>query len=312
MAGRGKQLKMSTELSPSSGLRLVLVSTGPSAHLAADTLAQHLGLSPEVALTLLTEAPSVLAEAIDPVAARPLADLLRSFGLRVRLDASSASEQRWDLSIQLVMPVRLKRTVRIVSEQTGLAQSEVSHRLRRPGGVVLTGKSRAEIDRLGAALNRLGSLALIESDPASAVYDVFLPDADETEELSNRLRMIGAERDPITGAVAAGLDRALCDHLTGRFGGQEWLVLDRAFQRYDLYLTRATGWVTRDLADFLVARTGLPRSRFEVLSDGLPLRIEFGLTHAAARQFRADYASIGLHTLLMLSGLVETVDNPTL
>ncbi len=300
---------MTTELSSSSRLRLVLVSTGPAAQLAVGTLAQHLGLSAETALARLCDAPSVLAEAIEPDLARKLADLLRSFGLRVRLDDSTGRTARFDLSIQIALPVRIQRAVRMVAEQTGLPVEHVASQLHRPGGVVLTGLERAEVDRLQAALGRSGSLVLIESDPASAIYDVFLPDQEMNEALSDRLRMMGAEPDPITGAVAAGLDRALCDHLLGRDPVSGLLALSRAFQRYDMYLSRATGWVTNDLADFLVARTGLPRSRFEVLSERLPLKIETGLTHASARQFRADYASIGLHTLLVLSGLAETPDN---
>lgn len=303
---------MATNLSSSSGLRLVLVSTGPNAHLAADLLARHLGETPEAALARLAHAPSVLAEAVDPHIAQNLAGLLRSFGLRVRLDALHGPETPVNLSIQISMPVRMQRTIRIVAEQTGLSPAEATLGLQRPGGVILKGVSRAEAARMRAKLDRVGTLTVIESDPASAIYDVFLPDRDPGEALTDRLRMMGAEADPITNAIASGLDGALCDHLLRRMPDAGMLVLDRAFQRYDLYLSRATGWVTQDLADFLVARTGLPRSRFEVLSDRLPLRIELGLPHAAARQFRADYASIGLHTFLVLSGLVQVSDNPNL
>lgn len=303
---------MATNLSSSSGLRLVLVSTGPNAHLAAGVVASHLGLTPEVALARLLQAPSVLAEAVEPPVARKLADLLRSFGLRVRLDAVQGPEAPVDLSIQISVPVRMQRAIRIVAEQTGLTQDEVACKLHCPGGVILTGIDGAEAQRMRAKLDRVGTLTVTESDPASAVYDVFLPDRDTDEALGDRLRMMGAEPDPITNAVAAGLDRALCNHLLRRFPEAGMLVLDRAFQRYDLYLSRATGWVTQDLADFLVARTALPRSRFEVLSERLPVKIELGLPYAAARQFRADYASIGLHTFLVLSGLVQTADNPNL
>lgn len=265
-----------------------------------------------VALQRLSEAPSVLAEGLDPESAGRLANLLRSVGLRVRVDGDGAQGRRVDLSIQLAVPVRVQRAIRMVAAETGLAVDTVTEALATPGGLVLTGLFEDEAMRLQQALGKLASLLLIFSDPASAVYDVFLPDGPADEALSTRLRMMGAEPDPISGAVATGLDRALCRHLTQHFPDAGLLVMDRAFQRFDLYLTRVTGWVTGDLADFLVARTGLPRSRFEVISDGVPLRIEVGLTRAAARQFRADYATIGLHTLMLLSGLSETADNPKL
>ncbi|MBC2836088.1 hypothetical protein [Paragemmobacter straminiformis] len=300
---------MTTELSSSARLRLVLVSTGPSAALAAATLQQHLNLPERVALERLSSAPSVLAEGLDADTARRLANLLRSFGLRVRVDGDGVTSDLVDLSIQLAMPLRVQRTVRQIVVETGLDAGEIGAALAGPGGLVLTGLPRDEVSRLQQSLGRMNSLTLIESDPASAVYDVYLPDGTVNEALSERLRMMGAEGDPITGAVATGLDRALCRHLVQRFPDAGLIAIDRAFQRFDLYLTRVTGWVTRDLADFLAARTGLPRSRFEVLSQGTPLRIELGLTHAAARQFRADYATIGLHTLMVLSGLGEDSDN---
>lgn len=270
---------------------------------------QHLDLTERIALERLSSAPSVLADGLDAVTAGRLANLLRSFGLRVRVDSGTGKDALVDLSIQLAMPLRVQRTVRLIMAETGLAAPDIAKALAGPGGLVLAGLRSDEVARLQQSLGRANSLVLIESDPASAVYDVFLPDRTADEALSERLRMMGAEADPITGAVATGLDRALCRHLVQRFPDAGLIALDRAFQRFDLYLTRVTGWVTRDLADFLVARTGLPRSRFEVLSQGEPLRIELGLTHAAARQFRADYATIGLHTLMVLSGLGEDSDN---
>lgn len=274
--------------------------------MATDTLVRYLGLTPEIAMARLSEAPSVLAEAMEAEAARNLSELLRSLGLRVRLDDMDRDERLRDVSIQLTVPVRMKRAVRVLAELTDLSEDEVALRLRGPGGIILTGLSGAETERLRAGTARLGNITFIESDPGSATYDIFLRDGEAGEGLTDRLRMMGAEPDPITGALAAGLDRALCRHLKSRVDRSDLLILDRNFQRYDLYLTRATGWMTRDLADFLVARTGLPRSRFEILSDELPLRIELGLTHAVSRQFRADYASIGLHTFLLLSGLSDS------
>lgn len=309
---KGRETALSTEISSPLRVRMVLVSTGPLARLAAGTLAHHLGCATEDALARLGEAPSVLAEAMDAGRARHIAGLLRAFGLKVRIDAPDSDEVRFDLSIQIAVPVRMQRAVRAIAGQTGLPVEQVADRLTLPGGLMLTGLRRVEIDRMHEALCHHSSLVLTVSDPASAVYDVFLTDGLAGDDLSDRLRMMGAQADPITGAVAAGLDRALCDHLRGRFVQPDLLIIDRAFQRYDLYLSRVTGWVSRDLADFLAARTGLPRSGFEVLPERLPLRIESGLSHAASRQFRADYASIGLHVLLVLSGLGQRPDNPNL
>lgn len=304
--------QMAASLSSSLQVSLVLVASGQNPVLAAGVLARHLGISEPEAQLRLCDSQSPLAEALDPASARRLAELLRSFGVRARLEPDVMQDGRIDVSIQLAVPVRVQRTIRQLARHTGLTEAEISERLQRPGGLMLEGLDRAEVERLKTAVMRMNSLLFLESDPAGAVYDVFLTHGDATDRLTDRLKVMGAEPDPITGAIASGLDAALCNHLKRRSDDAGLLVLDRAFQRYDLYLTRATGWVTRDLADFLVARTGHSRSRFEVLSQSLPLKIETGLTHCAARQFRADYGSIGLHTLLVLSGLERNPDNPIL
>ncbi len=300
---------MRANLSASSRSSLVLVSTGPVAHLAEATLCKHLGISRADAYGLLENAPAILADGLDPVVAHRVAGLLQAFGLRVRFDTAAATTQVFDLSIQFAVPVRKPRTIRILAEQTGLDEATVQQALHRPGGLILRGLTRAGLDRYHAGLGRLANLSLVEADPETALYDAFLVEGKTTPALSAHLQIMGVAPDAITGAVAAGLDRHLCSHLERRANLPRMMVLNRAFQRYDLYLSRATGWVTRDLADFLVSRTGLPRSRFEVLSNNLPMRIEYGLCRAAALQFRADYAAIGLHTSLALSGLAETADN---
>lgn len=303
---------MSAGVSSSLRVSLVLVGSGQNPVLAAGVLARHLDISEAAARARLCDGASLLAEALDTDFARRLADLLRSFGVRVRVEPDLAYIRRTDLAVQMAVPLRVQRTIRQVARHTGLSVEDVAEQLQRPGGVVLTALEQPEVERLRNALGQMNSLVLVESDPARAVYDVFLPDGNVTDDLGVRLKIMGAEPDPITGAIASGLDVTLRNHLESHVKDAGLLILDRAFQRYDLYLTRATGWVTRDLADFLGTRTGLSRSRFEVLSQSLPLRIETGLTHAAARQFRADYGSIGLHTLLMLSGLDRNSDNPNL
>lgn len=280
--------------------------------LAADLLARHLGLTRSAALERLAEAPSVIADAVDSTLGAHLAGLLRSCGMGVRLEGAEPAEGVVDLSIQLVMPIRVQRMMRLISRETGLPLDEVADGLRRPGGLVMHGLARAEAQRIRGTLGRAAFLSVTVSDPAGAIYDVFAPKGHMTPALADRLRLIGAVQDPITGAVAIGLDHDLRERLVRQDEGARLLVLDRAFQRYDMYLTWASGWVCRDLADFLVSRTGLPRSRFEVMSHGRPLRIESGLTYAAARQFRADYGAIGLETRMVLSGLAENADNPVL
>ncbi|MEY4696958.1 MAG: hypothetical protein RIT14_1386, partial [Pseudomonadota bacterium] len=162
-------------------------------------------------------------------------------------------------------------------------------------------------------LRRGRDLLTLLSDPETATYDIFptmplLPQPAAI--LSHHLRILGVTGDPLTGALAAGLDHRMRSHLLAHFEGLGLIAIDRAFQRYDLDLVSVSGWVTSDLADFLMSRTSVPRARFEVISPSCPLRIELALPHTAARQFRADYAALGLGTRLVLRGLSELGENP--
>lgn len=284
---------------------LCLSAATPTAHLAAPVLAHHLGISRQAALRLIGSAPCVIASALDPQPAQRLLSILSSLGLRVRLVQQDGTTSRVDLSVQLSV---WSDAAKLSDRLAGLLDqnpAEVTASLSRPGGLILADMPADEATTLCNRLRRTRGLVILRSDPETALYDVFatrpLSD-DEQHRLQACLRLIGSTADPVTGALAAGLGRSLRDHVLSRLPDLGLFAIDRVFQRYDLMLTDVTGWVTKDLADFLVGRTAQPRSRFEVISPDAPLALDRGLGQNVARQFRGDYAAIGLHTRLILSG----------
>ncbi len=284
---------------------LCLPAATPTAHLAAPVLAQHLGISRQAALRLIGSAPCVIASGLNPQPAQRLLSVLSALGLRVRLVQHDGTTSRVDLSVQLSV---WSDAAKLSDRLAGLLDqnpAELAITLSRPGGLILPDMHADEATTLCNRLRRTRGLVILRSDPETAIYDVFatrpLSD-DEQQRLQTCLRLIGSTADPITGALAAGLGRSLRDHVLSRLPDLGLLALDRVFQRYDLMLTDVTGWVTKDLADFLVGRTAQPRSRFEVISPDAPLALDRGLGQNVARQFRGDYAAIGLDTRLILSG----------
>ncbi|MEY4871298.1 MAG: hypothetical protein RLZZ563_628 [Pseudomonadota bacterium] len=284
---------------------LCLSAPSPAAVLAAPVLAKHLGISRQAALRRLGSAPCVLATCLDPQPAQRLLALMSALGLRVRLVQSNSAARRVDVSVQLSVWSDAKRLSKRIADVMDRDPHDIAIALAQPGGLILQDLDGDDANSLCAQLRRTRGLVILRSDPETAVYDVFanrpLSDA-EGHRLRSCLRLIGSTPDPVTGAVAAGLGRSLRDHVLSRLPDLGLFALDRCFQRYDLMLSDVSGWLTKDLADFLAGRTAKPRSRFEVISPETPLPLDLGLTQQVARQFRGDYAAIGLNTRLVLSG----------
>lgn len=249
-----------------------------------------------------------LAEGLRATQAARLQTILSVLGLPVRID-DGTGQTRIDLSVQLSVWADAPRVARRVARLLRLDPDHVSRALAGPGGLVLSDLPRAAADGLAATLRRTRGLVVLASDTATALYDIHCarPLArHESDRLAETLRLLGSEPDLLTGAVAANLTRRHRDLLLARLPDLGLLALDRSFQRFDLLLTGTTGWVTRELADFLTTRTQQPRARFETLSSAAPLTLDLSLTMAVARQFCADYAAIGLFVRPILSGWKTT------
>jgi peptidoglycan hydrolase-like protein with peptidoglycan-binding domain len=294
-----------TRLSSGNTVQISLLSTTGVEHLAATMLADHLMISHTAACGKLAQAPSVLIDGIDAAAGARLHRILLALGLKVAIGDGATKKDRLDLSVQLAYRYFASSVMAEVSQILGETTESLSRAFAQPGGFILAGLARETAMRMRDALCRVKGVIVSVSDPDTAVYDLYTRDGitrEATQPLLTHLQRIGLWADPVTGALATGLTAFTRNHILARFADRQILVLDRAFQRFDVVLTGMTGWLTADLADFLVSRTALPRARFEALSPARPLCIERGLTYAGARQFHADYESIGVHTRLRLSG----------
>lgn len=288
----------------SAKANLCLYATSPAAILAAPVLAKHLGISRQAALRRMGAAPCVIASELEPQSAQRLLALMSALGLRVRLVHSDQASFRVDLSVQLSVWSDATKLGKRLSALLGRDAQDLGAALSQPGGLILPDLESEAAALLAARLQRTRGLVVLRSDPETAVYDLFTTQplsASQVQRLQSCLRVIGSTSDPVTGAVAAGLGRSLRDHVLSRLPDLGLFALDRCFQRYDLILSDVSGWLTKDLADFLAGRTSQPRSRFEVISPETPLPLDLGLSQHIARQFQSDYAAIGLTTQLILS-----------
>lgn len=297
-------------------LRLSLLSPCSTVSLAAPTLAAHLGIGPEDAVQRLTNAPSVLANRLEETRAKRLANLLLAIGVEVRLEPSHqktcATGQRaavFDLSIQPIESDNLTSLAEALAESLPanlLATyarniTKIHQALAGPNGLVLVNISSEQIKQTRQALRRIEGLRLATSNPISALHDIFA-DPREPGQVPKTvcvaLQHLGLAPCPLTGALATRVDTRTRDLLFKRFEKVGLIAMNRDFQRFDLFLTGVRNLSPRELADFLIARSDLPRKSLERMSR--PLKIETGLTRANALAFQSDYAALGLETCARL------------
>ena len=283
--------------------------------LAAPVLASHLGITEGLAFRRLSNSPGPIARGLRQEAAQRLCSVLSALGLQLYLRPDGDRTAQFDLSVQLSVWADSRRAVARLAAVLSRDPADIAQALVRPGGLILPDLSQQQLRALRDHLEPIRGLILLYADRDTAMSDLFATHPlapDQHARLTEMLHMIGARPDRVTGACAAGIGPAMRDHLMSRLPDLGLVALDRGLQRFDLYLIGVTGWVTKDLADFLATRTGQPRARFEVMSSAHPVLLDSGLTHAVLRQFCADYAAIGLTTRPLLRGLNGFPDNPIL
>jgi hypothetical protein len=291
---------MAQLLDDSATFRIHVTAAAPDAPLAILSVASILGIEPQQAADRLAQLPTVLAENVAPPVARRLSALLTALGMQVRLDPtrsprSSTMFDKADLAVQAAGPVPAEAIARL-SRRLSLADTVVAEALLGPEGLVLRDRRLDEATALRRALRRQPALRVVASAQATAVHDAFHRPGSELP--TAELMRLGLGCCRLTGAVATGMNRATALHLARRSQGN-LLILDRAFQRFDLYAVAATGMDPRDLDRFLDAR---PAARRPTRRDGVRL-VDANLPYHAALQFLADYTAIGVDVCLVLRGL---------
>jgi hypothetical protein len=305
---------MRSELDLDREVTLHLTETCARPVMASIILAQKLGIS-------VGEATDRLRSVSGPVSAplaRQKADRLRAVlsTLGVRLEIHPADHDATvDLFLQTTVWADLDKVATRVARLIGGTVSDTMSQLAKPAGLLISGLSSAAVSRIELQLRRIKGLQINRVDRCLATFDLFATRklvAQETARLAEVRAKFGLAGDPISGAALAGLSHGLCARIVAALPPLDLVAVPRSVQRFDLYLAGYSGWLTKDLADFLAARTGQPRARFELISAMDPVRLDVALTYAAASRFCADYAAIGLYVRPSLRGLHKDPENPIL
>lgn len=299
---------MTATLYSQETFRVTVTAASPAASLAILFIAGKLGIEPSRAAEQLASLPAVLSEALPDHEARRMATMLSLLGLQVRLDPASSfgppTQDFADVALHLAEGADRAGVVARLAEVLGrgidgaVPDAGLGAGLDRAGGLVLPDLAAEERDRISRALKRETGLRITCSDPATAVYDLFVP---RSPRLSGVVTRLGLSPCRFSGGAAGGINRATGTVLLG-LAGPGAVLIDRAFQRFDLRLQAAPGLAHADVAAFLETRAGVNRGPLRGAGADPQPRLDADLSRRAAERFVADYAAIGLEVTARLRG----------
>ena len=262
--------------------------------LAAPIVADHLAISVAEAEQQLRQGRVRMADG--PAAAR-LLPLLRAMGLHPELHSDQGVMMAIQTSSAACTPLLAANLARVLNRDA----TAVLAALQSPGGIILDGITQDQTDDLHLRLRALRGLRLTLGSGAFDLFAISPLQPETRRKLGPHLAILGLRPCRFSGALAANLTALQANQLRSRFDDAGLLTLNRAFQRFDLFLTGTDGLAAQDAAAFLSTRADLGNVMVECVTPLSPLQIETGLTRTAARQFHADYAAIGLDTCARLA-----------
>lgn len=278
-------------------VQVALISSGTHANLACGHLGRHFGMKLADAEVLLHRGFGVISAEMPRATAAAALPVLTALGLQVALLPKNAEPpvELSDLSIRLKQADAIHR-VRSTLARLGWTGDVTPADFCGPAGFVMNDLPRGKAEDYRAALRALAGVSATLSAQSSAVYDVFAPSGfgQDMTQILRHLSAMSCSAEDLCPQIAVSLDRHMLKRLLARFPNAGLIGVNQAFQRYHLTLTAPGRISIQELADFLATRGCSVAQMNEAVASRRGMRLESGLTRTAAKQFVADYATIGI------------------
>lgn len=261
--------------------RVVVESIGSARPALAGVLAHQLGVAPERVANALYRAPAILLDALSAHQAEGLASILQQAGLVVRIEDAAAprpqAEAVYDIALYIEDIADLPACCERLGGFLGCPPAAALTLLLAPPGVILGNVSLATSDALIRLLDGL-AVQVISSLRSQAVYRLLI-NREPGPMLDRLLQDVKHIALPVSDGQPTLLDQLQAQQLWRRHqaaGGIQ--LMDCAFLRYDLSLTRVT---EASRTDQLPALAGLPAALIDSVVANLPIVVEEGVSHTA-------------------------------
>ncbi len=289
---------------PPGEWRIVVNSLGEAGAALLGALKQVSPLPESQLAALLYQAPSELFGGLSRTNAEQINATLRAAGLESDVIARDAAFTPGDAEHEVALVVRdygrMPEVARLVMEILGVG-AEQARRILCASPTVLLGKISA--NTVAALQDRFSALdvELDVSRASTARFDLFLGDCGPTDHL--RLgRVLGdlnlpLLHDPCDRAapplLALGLSRAEAEPVWEQVGRSRLplRLVNRDFERFDLRLDEAPRGP--EMADFLMATTGMPERIARKVLEQIPIVTHQSLRFAELENHLAAIAALG-------------------
>jgi len=225
-------------------VRILITSVGTARPSASAVIAKGLGLPVSTVVSRLYSAPTTLIDKVDESIATQMINLLVSIGFTAEIQSldEPAPEPAtlYDVAIYIEDARRFQHAVKTLSEFTGINETDASHMILSPPGVVIGSVSKVTVQTLS---DQMGEKISVLSSPANtALYSLFL-NKEPTKAVELRIlediKKAGYAIGNSNGAIAADLDHITAKNLWQRYQSTGVLqIINQDFIRYDLILQK--------------------------------------------------------------------------
>ncbi|MGV8988861.1 MAG: hypothetical protein ACOH2H_21635 [Cypionkella sp.] len=279
-------------------VQVVLLSRCRNAALAAGPVAKHFGLTLGKAEALLERGRGVIASHISMACVRKVLPLFAALGVQVAIRPKDAEPEMetYDLSLRSMAQKPACAALQVLKD-LGFDRLGPPSDFAGPSGLVLGDLNERRVKAVEAALRSVSGVQITVCAKSDALYDLFASEKEPGVNLAavrHHLAVMGSLASGSALALATGLNQQTLAHVLARFPQQGLFGVNQLFQRYDLELVGQGQLSTQELRDFLATRGISSGQASLAIESGCGLRVEYGLSRAAARQFLLDYAAIGL------------------
>ena len=302
---------------PGSLYKILIESIGQALPPSVIAIAKGLNVPAQHVANVIYRAPAILVDSLSYDIAQKMESLMVQLGYEVKVCDQDAvlnlEESRRDISVYIRDTRNYAAHVNRIAEFIGSTAEEANKLISSPPGIIMGGVSLATVDRFKAFLGE--GIDVKASDPATALYDVFLLECDphSARTLLADLERTGVQLIAKTGCIARDLDQEAAKSLWARHAKTGTIrIVMQDFLRCDILLCDRPE-LNEEQKSLLSNDVGIPDEHLEAVVSQCPVTLFEALDYAqalpklqalteAGLQVRADLITFAQYSIVVKSG----------
>lgn len=275
---------------------VIIQSIGTANPGTAKVMADSFGISHELFLKLLYNAPAVFLDKIEDAVAEKTADLLRRLGLEITCQEAGGplpeKSEPLDVAVYVNNPMELTKVAGQLAVFIGCKESEALQLLLNEPSVVLGGVSLATAKALQSRL----SAEVITSNPRADHYTMEVVSIEPLllNQFTASLKNMGIAFDSTNTKMIADLTYRQAQDIWNKYNHvAQLLIYNQSYRRYNIELNGFNPEDPEQTA-FLTNQVGMPADILEEVHANLPVLLDESVSINAMLTLLEEYTRAGL------------------